>query len=238
LEGGVVLRKRGELIRYKSKKVEVLAMGASKGFELMERDIEIMHLVSRFKFCLGRQIKALLDFGCSRVCDRRLKKLVDFGYLERRHILYGVPSLYFLGKNSKHIGTIKYYSYKLRLDEIMHDIAVLDTAIFFVKNHGLKLDELQSERELHSLDGFSHRRHQPDFVITKDGKKTCVEVEFTPKAKDKMMTNIKRNFFKYDNQIWVVPESENKIRAMIENSQIADVMILSWESVAQYAREK
>ena len=213
-------------------------MGTSKGFEIMERDTEIMNLVSRFKFCLGRQIKVLLNFGCSRVCDRRLKKLVDFDYLERRHILYGVPSLYFLGKNSKHIGTIKYYSYKLRLDEIMHDIAVLDTAIYFIKKHSVKLDELQSERELHSLDGFSNRRHQPDFVFIRDGKKTCVEVEFTPKAKDKMLTNIKRNFFKYDNQIWVVPDNEVKIRTMIESSQIADIEILSWESVIQYVKEK
>jgi len=60
----------------------------------MDRDMEIVRLVYRFKFALGRHVGALAGFAGSRACDRRLKALVDAGYLNRKKYLYGIPYLY------------------------------------------------------------------------------------------------------------------------------------------------
>jgi len=40
---------------------------------LTDRDYEILKLIYRFKFCLGRHVKVLTDFKGSRASDRRLK---------------------------------------------------------------------------------------------------------------------------------------------------------------------
>ena len=47
-----------------------------KNMRLEDRDLLILSLVHKFKFCLGRHIKALCDFAGARACDRRLVLLV------------------------------------------------------------------------------------------------------------------------------------------------------------------
>lgn len=213
-------------------------MSREKGLVLNERDIRILHEVSRWKFCLGRQIRKLADFSGERSCDRRLAKLIEFNYLERRHILYGIPGLYFLGKNAKYISTVKYYSYKLKLDELVHDIAVVDAVLFLCKHFEVPLDAFTSERELHAQDGFSNRKHQPDAVFLVNDKCICLEVEFTPKSKERFTKNIKANFANYDAQIWVVPKADIKIHKMIEEAKIPDVSLIYWETIERDVKRK
>jgi len=59
---------------------------SAKGLELQERDYEILRLVQRFRFCLGRHVQVLCGFSGARASDRRLKLLLDAGYLERKSI--------------------------------------------------------------------------------------------------------------------------------------------------------
>lgn len=212
-------------------------MEGKRGLVLGDRDFLILNEVSRFKYILGRQIKILTGFTGERSCDRRLKRLIDYSYLERKHILYGIPSLYFLGKNAKNIGTIRYYSYKLKLDEIVHNIAVIDTVIFLMETLGLSLSDFESERELHSKDGFSNRKHQPDTVFKKDGKRIAVEVEFTPKSKTRFMNNIRSNFSNFDGQFWIVPKSATKVRQLIIEASYPDTTVIDWEEVSKHVRK-
>ena len=93
------------------------------------------------------------------------------------------------------------YNRKIRIEQLVHDIAVLDTAIFFNKRYGIDLETVKTEIELHRQDGFGVRKHRPDFVFTKDDKSICVEVELTLKARDRFERNMKDNFLKYDLQI-------------------------------------
>jgi len=62
--------------------------------QITNRDMELLRLVYRFKFCLGRHIKELIQFTGTRSADRRLTALVEAGYLTRKKYLYGVPYLY------------------------------------------------------------------------------------------------------------------------------------------------
>ena len=59
-----------------------------------DRDKLIITTVARFRLALGRQIKSLCGFTGERACDRRLKLLIEEGYLNRERMLYGIAGEY------------------------------------------------------------------------------------------------------------------------------------------------
>ena len=188
---------------------------------LLDRDRKIIREIDRWRVCLGRHIRELTGFTGQRACDRRLRKLIEAGYIKREKILYGVAGIYRntakgvkrerlpLGSDCR----------KTRIEQIVHDIAVLDTVIFLGKNHGIEYDNVKSEIELHRLDGFGVRKHRPDFVVTKDGKTICVEVELSLKAKARFEKIIQDNYMAYDSQIWVVPTLDSKITSILKKNK-------------------
>jgi len=182
---------------------------------ITDRDMEILRLVYRFKFALGRHVGVLVGFTGSRASDRRLKALVDAGYLSRKKYLYGVPYLYTVAHKGRILIGANKRENKIRLEQITHDSYVLDAVIFFKEKYGLLLADIESERELHIKDGFGTRKHQPDFVFTYEGKRYAAEVELTPKAKANLEKNVRDNYLNYDNQIWVTDDT--KVLAMLQN---------------------
>jgi len=183
--------------------------------------MRIMREIDRWRVCQGRHIRELVGFSGQRACDRRLRKLIDAGYIKRRKILYGVAGIYRNTIRATKIRLPGGVNRKIRVEQLVHDIAVLDTAIFFNKKHGIELESIKTEIELHRLDGFGVRKHRPDFVFTKDNKSICVEVELTLKSRDRFEKNMEDNFLKYDVQIWVVPSLNSKIAQILEENKIA-----------------
>lgn len=205
---------------------------------LTPRDIQLISTLSRWRFLIGRQVKELFGFTGQRACDRRLERLVKEGYLERKKIFVAFPSLYFLTVKGKKVGNIKNYSTKHNLDEVEHDIAVVDTVIYFIKGFGIKLEDIITEKELHSADGFGVRKHKPDFVFFDNSrnKRACVEVEFTAKSKKRFLENVRYNFMNYDEQIWIVPQSEKRIISLLKETGMANQHIVFWETIEKYVR--
>ncbi len=186
---------------------------------MTERDELILREIDRWRACGSRHIRFLAGFSGQRATDRRLKILIEAGYLERQKFLYGVPYIYFLtakGKSLIHVGTGKE---KIKIEQITHDRTVLDTAIYFMQKEGLSLQDITSEKQLHQLDGFGVRKHRPDFIFTKDELTYCVEVELTLKAKSRLLNIIKDNFMEYDVQIWIVPDSQKAILQVLKESK-------------------
>lgn len=206
-------------------------MGNSKGFIMTDRDIEILKNVSKYKFLLGRQIQTIGNFTSERACNKRLKKLIDNGFLQRKRVLYGLPALYYLTIKAKIVPEVRYYKYSLNPAEINHDIAVVDTMIYFCRHLGLAPSDFISESQLHSLDGFSNKKHRPDLVFTKEDKKCCIEVEFSEKAKARFKNNISDNFHNFDVQYWVVPKEAHKVKEMIKIENFPTSHILEWEVI-------
>jgi len=189
---------------------------------LVDRDKKIIREIDRWRVCQGRHIRELADFSGQRACDRRLRKLIEAGYLKREKILYGVAGIYRVTAKAMNViaGGLQNAHRKIRVEQIMHDIAVLDTAIFYSKKYEIPFDKITTEIELHRLDGFGVRKHRPDFIFTKNGKTTCVEVELSLKAKNRLEDIIKDNFSAYDNQIWIVPSLNSKIAKILEINKI------------------
>jgi len=205
---------------------------------LVERDYEILREVDRWRCVLGRQVRLLVGFPSQSPCDRRIKLLMKAGYLERRHYLYGVPGLLGLTYQGRMLIGVSKNKEEPRLDQITHDIAVLDAVIYFMLKEGVPLADMQSEKQLHSLDGFSNRRHRPDFVFTVEEKIYCVEVELSLKSKERFEHNMKQNFDAYEVQYWVVPKTQVKIREMLQGNATTypNMQILSLEEVESYVK--
>ena len=203
------------------------------GVRLVERDYRIVREVDRWRICQGRHIKELAGFNGQRACDRRLRKLIETGYIKREKILYGVAGIYQNTSKAKKIAELPNINQKIRLEQIKHDIAVLDTAIYFNKKHGIPFKDMTTEIELHRQDGFGIRKHRPDFTFCIDGKTSCVELELTLKSKDRFENNIKNNFLYYERQIWVVPDLNTKIADILNSnkSQYPNIEILELSEV-------
>ena len=94
---------------------------------------------------------------------------------------------------------------------------------------------MTTEKQLHSLDGFGVRKHHPDFVMNRNRKSYCVEVELSLKAKARLEAIIQGNFMEYDHQIWIVPDKTCKIYQILKGnqSQYTNIHILELQEVKQ-----
>ena len=202
-------------------------------FRLVDRDYRIFRELERWRVVLGRHIAELIGFTGLRSCDQRLSKLLKAGYLERKKILYGVPSIYSNTSKAKLLIQATARQDKIRVEQIPHDIAVLETAIYFHKLKGVPYEDMTTEKQLHSMDGFGVRKHRPDFIISRDGKSYCVEVELSLKAKARLEGIIQANFMDYDYQIWIVPDKACKIYQILKDNQTqyTNISILELQEV-------
>jgi len=205
---------------------------------LVERDYLIMREIERFRFCLSRHIKLLADFEGQRACDRRLKILIEAGYIDRKKVLYGVPSVYYLTHKGKMLIGANKRQDKIRTEKIPHDIAVVETAIYFMQKNNIKLDEIITEKQLNSIAGFGDRKHCPDFVIEKDGKKNCVEVELSLKEKTRFEKIVEDNYLNYDMQFWIVAKSGLKIKKRLESlsEKYQNIEVIELEGVQKVVK--
>ncbi len=204
---------------------------------LTKRDYKMLRQLDRWRFCLSRHMLYLGDFSSQRTTDRRLKLLREAGYIQRRKILYGVPYLYSLTYQGKVLIHTSLKKEKIRIEKITHDISVLDTAIYFMLKYGVKQENLLTEKELHRIDGFCTRKHQPDFIIQNQDKKTCIEIELTLKAKNRLEKTIQENFLNYDDQKWIVPNTQIRMKNILqENSFVYPLEIIDLEGVVNYVR--
>ena len=187
---------------------------------VLDRDRKIIREIDRWRVCQGRHIKELAGFSGQRACDRRLRKLVQAGYISREKILYGVAGIYRVTSKGARLEGLSKTRGKIRVEQIRHDIAVLDTAIYLKNERNVAYNEIITEVELHRLDGFGTRKHRPDFVFKQNKKVTCVEIELALKSKNRFENIISSNFIDYDSQIWIVPDLSSKITKTLQNSKI------------------
>jgi hypothetical protein len=208
---------------------------------ITERDKTIIKTVSMFRLALGRQIMPLCGFSGQRACDRRLCVLIDNGYLLRERMIYGVAGIYTVTVKAKKEFDIHLSIGKPRLDQIRHDISVVDTVIYLMKTENITLSDIKTEKELRHEHGFTNKRgHEPDFIYTKNDEKICVEVELSLKAKDRLLKNIEYNFRNYDTQKWIVPKDKTKIREILTsaNNKYSNIKIVDFEKITDFVNEK
>ena len=206
---------------------------------LTQRDVDIITSIQKWRFLLSRQIKVLCGFSGQRACDRRLKKLIEAGYIERKHFIYGVPRLYFVTRKAVKLLDLEYYTLNIRVEQITHDIAVIDTAIYLTNYEGVEKSSITTEREMKHKAGFGNPKHFPDFIYyTKENKTFCVEVELSAKKPTTLERNIKNNYKVYDVQRWFIPSDRQKVVDNVKSiGEKYGVKIEPLEKVVEYVKE-
>lgn len=209
-----------------------------KGFRIVERDYLILQEIFRWRIVTGRHIQAFAGFTGQRACDRRLSKLIEANYINREKILYGFPYIYSLTSKGRTLIGVSRKSESIRVEQILHDSNVADTAIYIHKQYGIKYKDMVTEKELHSKDGFSCRSHRPDFIFKDNCVSTCVEVEFSMKSKSRFEQNIKDNFTNYDNQLWIIPDLNTGIYMFLQAMQTIypNIYFLNISEVKKYVK--
>ena len=199
--------------------------------EVTERDLNVLAVVYKFRFCLGRHLVQLAGFSGLRATDRRLKTLVEAGYLTRKKYLYGFPYLYTLAHKGRVLLGVNKREDKIRIDQITHDIHVIEAVIYFIKKYEITLHDIESEKELQVKDGYGARKHHPDFIMIIGGKKYAVEIELNPKTKNRLEKNIRDNYLNYDKQIWIT--NDNKVLLLIKHfaSEYSNIEIMQLEDI-------
>lgn len=180
----------------------------------------------------------LCGFESVRSCDRRLKVLIDEGYLTRRRYIYGVAGLLSITEKARRDFDIELPVSEPRLDQIIHDIAVTDTVIYMTNVYKIPLNIIVSEKELRTQDGFTARTHKADFIINHKKHTFCVEVELSTKSKDRLMNNVRQNYMTYSGQIWTVPQGKVKIRDILEEASeiYPNIKIIDMEVIDDFIR--
>jgi len=133
--------------------------------ELGERDYRVFREIERWRFCLGRHIQFLAGFSSQRTCDRRLRRLLDEGFLTRHMVIYGVPNVYQLTNKAKALIFANRRPDKIRLEQIMHDVTVLDIAMCFIKAVRLSLSDIKTEKQLQQLGRFRKKNTSSGFCF-------------------------------------------------------------------------
>lgn len=201
---------------------------------LSGRDYKVLECLSKWRFLLGKHIEFLCDFPSSRTMYRRLKTLIDNKLIEKQKIIYGIPSIYTLEHKGLILLGLNKRKDKIRIDNIKHNIHVIDTLIYLVKTKVIdNIDQVTSEKELNQKNGFSNRKHQPDFIFENRNKSYAIEIELSIKSIERLEKNIKDNFLNYDNQIWVIEKKNKKIERNITSisSKYTSVEILYLEEL-------
>ena len=182
---------------------------------LVDRDLELLRAVHKWRFLLERHIKELVEFPTDSICHRRLRKLIEDGFLERRRILYGLPSLYTLTARSRTLGGASNYAPKIRIDQIKHDVKALDLMITLAGKQGIPYKEVLSPRDINSKGGFGGSKHAPDFVIGE----VAYELELSLKMKERLFKNIQSNFQQYKLQVWIVDRDNPKLISYLREAE-------------------
>lgn len=204
--------------------------------KIVPRDYILMQAITKWRFLLGRQIKILAGFPSQRTVDRRIKILKEAGYIKGAYKLYGVPALYFATNKAKNVFNLDYVTTDVKVARVIHDIAVVDTVIYFMKR--LNATNVKSEREFRHNSGFKRDGHYPDFICNIGKSTYAVEIEMTAKNKTVLQNNIKKNYLEYDYQIWTVPKDRVKIWSVLEDSKntYSNISLLPLEEVTSYVK--
>lgn len=207
-------------------------------FILTNRDELVLRELSRFRGCLGNQIKVFGSFSNVRPMNRRLKKLIDNGYLERKRHVYGIAGVYRItNKAKKQLGIYLPIS-EIRLDQLEHDLLIVDVYLYLKETLGLKASDFITEKELRHEEGFNTRTHLPDLVYKHADKLFCVEIELSLKAKERLEKNIKSNYVEYNGQFWYIKYTNSKLKEWLEEFSLyySDLEIISIEVVQDFSR--
>lgn len=200
--------------------------------KLVSRDLRILWEVERWRFSLARQIMAFTDFQSKSALYRRLKLLVDNGYLKKKRYIYGIPALYNITPLGYKALAQPVKNITVSLGTIEHELAVIDTYLFLKDKYHLNYNDFKSERQLRIE--YAKAKHYPDIVFSLKDNLYCVEIEFSLKNATLLERNIKENYLNYEKQLWIIKKEHTRLFKLLDKfkTEYPNIEIILCEEIS------
>ncbi|MBR0597043.1 hypothetical protein [Sinanaerobacter chloroacetimidivorans] len=211
-----------------------------------DRDLDILRICFRFRCAFIYSLAVLGGYSSDNYAEKRIAKLTRYGYLKKEKIYTRYPNLITVTTKGMALIDSKIKTYDMRTANAFHEAYISVAAAYFKLKYGLNMDDLITERDQFALIGSRGRFRQdkkPDLVIPIWN--TCVEVELTPKSRERLSQKIYNNRI-YGKQIWVVRDANKALQKQINESRNkyseskywdSDVEILTIEEIERTVRE-
>lgn len=197
---------------------------------LTQRDVLLLRWINSHGFVTADQINRFLQVA-KTTGYRRIKKLVDHGYIKRKRILHAAGAAHSITQQAKNaagddLSVLKHIS----LGGYIHDLGLVDLSLDLTQKYQA---DFISERRLRFWGGLGSvgvEGHIPDGVLEfSDGTKWAVELELSVKAASrlkKIMDFYLLNF-DYEEIHYFVGDNvvKNAIEKAILDSGVIDVKV-------------
>ena len=179
---------------------------------LNDRDLQLFRFVDKYRVAAVKSISLACGFNSMQYVSRRIKKLVEYGYINHISMYLGHPHFYCLTKKGlKEIG-IDAKPYRPAPTTAFHYVGVADCAAYLAYNYGLDaVKDFFVDKDFYHNDEVIERyslksTHKPDIIFVKGPTTYYVEFERSRKGKKKILENILMNHLSGVNQIWIVSD--------------------------------
>lgn len=197
---------------------------------LTQRDILLFEWINGHGFVKADQIMRFLKVK-KTTGYRRIKKLVDNGYIERKNILHGAGAVHLITKKAQNAAGDDLSILKnISLGGFVHDLRLVDLSLDLQEKYNC---DFISERRLRfwgGLGGVGIEGHIPDGVLEfSDKKKWAIELELSVKAASRLK-NIMSGYagnFDYEEVYYFVSKQvvKNAVEKAISASGAAHIKI-------------
>lgn len=158
----------------------------SRGFLLTDRDIEILTLINEFGFCEMPQLDKRFSLNKPRNYEI-MRRLVNHGLLIHEYILHHHHGVYRLSPEGARCTSLPPLA-RVPLATYRHDLLVVEVhlrlRLQYPDARWISTRHLMQEKHQH---GVGKTGHLPDGVlILGSGEKIAIEVELTPKGKNRL----------------------------------------------------
>ncbi|AVX40782.1 hypothetical protein CTH_10018 (plasmid) [Carboxydocella thermautotrophica] len=183
---------------------------------LTAADLMLIRWINKYKRATAYQMAQYLGV-CHQNVYRRLKRLVDNGYLVHEQIFYAQPGVYYPTHKGVSAAGDVLSPARVNLVEYEHDLKVVDVALHFEKKYGY----WKSEREIRSekgITGFGVQLHIPDGITRIGDEYVGIEVELTRKGKERLKKIFMQHLRSTDySQVWYLVGDENIRQHLLRN---------------------
>lgn len=183
-----------------------------------ERDAEVLRWINGFGFASVEQIRRFMGV-CESGAYRRIRKLVEGGYLERDRILHGQAKIHRVTrKGTKISGDALPPLTDINFGTFRHDLVLVDLALTLEEQTGGVFTPDRRIRHHEGLIGVGQRGHVADgYLHIGEDEPIAIELELTVKSRGRIRAIVKKYSSNLSiKEVWYYTDRPDVTRAIEE----------------------
>ena len=210
--------------------------------QFTERDAQLLRWINGHGFVTLRQIARWND-GFYQAAQRRVRQLVDHGYLERRAIFHGDRAHWLTKLGRQLCGDDLPPPKDIKLGSYRHDLKLVDLSLSLLSVLGGRFTPERRVRQILGVTKFGERYHVPDgwLHIDDEGEPVAIELELSTKGTDRLDKILQDHVLDFDiEEVWYFVESDVVRRHLTRVAEVYDsvrIFSLSDDVIAGLPKE-